>query len=311
MTCTQPAEGERVSQRFTRTEVVRIAGIHWRQLDYWTRLRLVEPRGRWGERSYSFADLVALETIKQLTRNHIPARGLQRTIQALRHRWGENHAHLSELRVATNGRRVVVIAPAPRSQPLEPLTGQFVLRFETAGPTDKVLTMSSRSAEEWFEIGRANDSSRDTLERAAEAYQHAAELAPDWVDAHINRGTTLYQLQRMQEAKAAFAAATALEPTNALAHFNLSCALEQLHESEAAMEHLRRAINLAPDLADAHLNLAMAYSARGQMDSARRHLSLYLQYQPRGPWADFARSQMPPIAPPKPESKLTPFRRNR
>ncbi len=37
-------------------------GVSRRELEYWTRLRLLLPRARWGERFYNFSDLVALET---------------------------------------------------------------------------------------------------------------------------------------------------------------------------------------------------------------------------------------------------------
>ena len=85
---------------------------------------------------------------------------------------------------------------------------------------------------------------------------------------------------------------------------------DQLGDSHGAIEHLRRAVELAPHLADAHLNLALVYDQRGEKDLARKHLSLYLHYEPRGPWAEFARSRLPPSHPPRRSGKLTPFRRN-
>lgn len=285
-------------------------GVSRRQLDYWAKLGLVRPRARWGERFYSFADLVAVETIKQLTSKRIPARRLRRAIVALQNQLGEARAPLSELRVVTNGREVVVIPPAPHSQPIEPLTGQFVLHFETEALARKVRAMDSRTAEEWFQMGFSCDSTPETLEKAAEAYRRALESAPDWVEAHINLGTTLYQLRRMEESKESFAAAAALEPNNPLVHFNLGCVLEQLGETDVAIEQLRRAVQLAPHLADAHINLALAYDKRGQKQLARKHLSLYLRYQPQGPWAEFARSQMDQSRARRHSGKPTPFRKN-
>ncbi len=299
-----------MNQRFTRTEAGRILGTSRRQLDYWNRLGLVEPRARWGERFYSFADLVALATIKQLTGKRIPARRLRRAILALQTQLGELPAPLSELRITTNGREVVVMPPGHRGRPIEPLTGQFVLDFDVRELGQKVRAMSTCTAEEWFEIGLANDSSTATLEKAADAYRHALELAPEWTEAHINLGATLYQLQRMEASRQHFVAAAALEPSNPLAHFNLGCVLEQLGESDAAIEHLRRAVTLAPSLADAHLNLALAYEKRGHQQDARKHLSLYLHYEPQGPWAEFARSQVGRRRSPARSGKLTPFRRN-
>jgi len=287
-------------------------GVTRRELDYWTRLRLVLPKARWGERFYNFSDLVALEAIKRLAARKVPARRIRRAVTMLQTELGSKQAPLSKLRVSTNGTQVVVYPPATTSRPFEPLTGQFVLDFETSDVARKVYAMASRSAEEWFEYGMACDSSAESLDQAAQAYTKAVEAAPEWVEARINLGTTLYQLGRMEEALEHFSTAVRFEPDNALAEFNLGCVLEQLGRTEGAIAHLGRAVELAPSLADGHLNLALAYEKRGQIQNALRHLSLYVRYEPNGPWAEFARSRIAKHRPPNPSSptgKLTPFRK--
>jgi len=116
----------------------------------------------------------------------------------------------------------------------------------------------------------------------------------------------------MEEACEHFEAAVYFEPKNALAEFNLGCVFEQLGQEGEAIEHLVRAIELAPGLADAHLNLALAYEKKGHPQNAFQHLSLYLRYEPNGPWAEFARARIAryrtPTSP-APSGKLTPFRR--
>jgi tetratricopeptide (TPR) repeat protein len=303
-----------VDHRYTRSEVERMIGVSRRELDYWTRLRLVLPRARWGERFFSFSDLVALETIKRLAARRVPARRIRRAITALETELGDSVTPLSTLRISTNGKQVVVQSPLASARPYEPLTGQFVLNFETSELAKKVHALSSRSAEEWFELGMAYDSKAESLEQAAEAYRKAIDASPEWVEAHINLGTALYQLNRMEEALQEFATAAKCEPKNALAEFNLGCVLENLGDADEAIKHLLRAIDLSPTLADAHLNLALAYEKRGHMESTLRHLSLYLRYEPNGPWAEFARSRIERYRAPRPSSpagKLTPFRRKR
>jgi tetratricopeptide (TPR) repeat protein len=289
-------------------------GISRRELNYWTRLRLVFPRARWGERFFNFSDLVALETIKRLAARRVPARRIRRAIAALETELGSIQNPLSTLRISTNGKQVVIHPPAVAARPYEPLTGQFVLNFETSELAKKIHAMASRSAEEWFELGMACDSNIESLNRAAQAYRKAVDAAPEWVDAHINLGTTLYQLGRMEEARAEFVIAVELEPGNALAEFNLGCVLEQLDHANDAIHHLLRAIELAPALADAHLNLALAYEKSGHILSAILHLSLYVRYEPNGLWAEFARSRIARYrasSSSSPAGKLTPFRRNR
>ena len=87
---------------------------------------------------------------------------------------------------------------------------------------------------------------------------------------------------------------------------------EQLGNLKAAIEHLVYSVDLMPALADAHLNLALAYEKTGQKHNVIRHLSLYVRYEPNGPWADFARSRIAAHRTPgQPSGKLTPFRRTR
>lgn len=287
-------------------------GVTRRELDYWTRLRLVLPKARWGERFYSFSDLVALEAIKRLAARKVSARRIRRAVTLLQTELGSKQAPLSKLRVSTNGKQVVVYPPEATARPFEPLTGQFVLDFETSEVAKKVHAMASRSAEEWFEYGMACDSNSESLDQAAQAYAKAVEAAPEWVEARINLGTTLYQLGRMEDALEQFWLAVKMEPENALAEFNLGCVLEQLGGTEEAIAHLARAVDLAPSLADGHLNLALAYEKKGQIQNALQHLSLYVRYEPNGPWVEFARARIAKHRPPNPHSpsgKLTPFRK--
>jgi tetratricopeptide (TPR) repeat protein len=303
-----------LDQRYTRSEVQRMIGVSRRELDYWTRLRLVLPRTHWGERFFSFSDLVALETIKRLTVHRVPAGRIRRAITALETDLGDARTPLSMLRIFTNGKQLVVHSPMAAGRPFEPLTGQFVLLFETSELAKKVHAMPSRSAEEWFELGMAWDSKTESLGQAAAAYRKAVEAAPDWVEARINLGAALYQLDRVEDARAEFEMALEVDPSNALSEFNLGCVFEQLGHEDDAFKHLLRAVELSPSLADAHLNLAMAYEKRGHTQSAIRHLSLYLRYEPNGMWAEFARSRIARHRNSRsssPSGKVTPFRRNR
>ncbi len=296
-------------ERFTRSEVERIVGVSPRQLHYWERLRLVRPSARWGERFYNFSDLVALGAIKRLTDERVPALRLQRTVAALENHWGEPPVPLDKLRVLANGRQVAVIPPGPDSRPFEPLTGQFVLHFDLFGSGNKIHRMISRTAEQWFEFALSCDGQPETIGEAADAYRCVIDLAPDWVEAHINLGVALYQLSELEDARSAFEAALALDPGNSITHFNLGCVLDELGEPDKAIEHLLQAVQIDPKHADAHFNLALAYEKRHQPRRAREHWGLYLRHEPNGVWADYARSRLEP--PPEARSLPAPipFRR--
>lgn len=280
-----------MEQQFTRAEVARILGIQEKRLRYWERLRLVRPGKERRARGYSFRDLVALKTIAQLTAHRVPAQRLGRAVAALQRQLQDVRAPLTELRVVSNGREVAVFAPSAGAAH-EPLTGQFVLNFDTREVAAKVQALSARSAEEWFEIGLASDASPDTWPQAAEAYQRAVELAPEWLEARINLGATLYQLGQMEEAERHFRAALQREAENSTLHFNLGCVLDEQGRFEEAIQHLKIAVQLAPHYADAHFNLALAYEKARNRRAARPHWVHYLRLEPKGAWADYARARL-------------------
>ncbi len=123
------------TERFTRCEVQRILDVTEKQLDYWERLRFVSPRKGKNEKFYDFGDLISLRAAKQLIEEGVPANRLHRSLVALRQQLSEVQAPLTELRILSNGRDVVVERRGAR---LEPLSGQFVLNFDTRELGDKL-----------------------------------------------------------------------------------------------------------------------------------------------------------------------------
>lgn len=287
-----------------------MTGTTRRQLDYWARLGLVHPRSRWGERFFGFSDLVAVETIRRITERRVPAGRLRRAMEALDRQLGKARAPLASLRIAVAGSQIIVHEPGPDGGMIEPITGQFVLNFETARLARKVHALGGKSAEQWFELGMAWDASPSTLSQATDAYRRAIELSPEWVEAHINLGTALYQLGRMEESHEMFAKATTLDPRNSLAHFNLGCMHDRLGDTKSAIDEFRAALDYSPRMADAHLNLALAYEKSGRIPESLNHLAYYVRYEPQGPWADFARTRLRDSRGENP-NKVTPFRKFR
>lgn len=279
-------------ERYTRTEASRIVGVDAGRLRYWERLRLVHPRARWGERFYSFSDLVALETVKRLTERKIPALRLRRAVSALEQEMGEARFPLERLHMFEHGRDVVMVRPDSVEPPFNPLSRQWLLPFEARELSRRLHKMESRTAEEWFEIALECESQPETLSEAIDAYRQVIRLAPDWIEAHLNIGVAHYQLGQWEEAHKAFRAAVAIDPANPLARYNLGCVLEELGELDEAVEQLRRAVRAMPAHADAHFNLAIAYERRREKRHARAHWKLYLRYDPNGPWADTARAHL-------------------
>ena len=277
------------TERFSRGEVQRILDVTEKQLDYWERLRIVSPRKGGGEKFYDFRDLIGLRTAKQLIENGVPANRLRRSLAALRQQLAEVHAPLSELRVFSNGGEIVVEQKGAR---LEPLSGQFVMNFDTAELNDKVHVMPERSVEDWMTLAQQFEEDRETWPEAIDAYEQALRLDPQCVDALVNCGTLLYERGDLARAVDSFRRAVTLEPANALAQFNLGSVLEEIGELEHARNHLRRAVSLDPSYSDAHYNLAFVCEKLAALGEARRHWQRYVELDPASPWCAYARQRL-------------------
>jgi DNA-binding transcriptional MerR regulator len=76
-------------QGFRAPEAVRITGVTYRQLDYWTRTDLVTPsindaHGSGTQRLYSFQDLATLRVIKRLLDTGLSLQRIRRAVAHLR-----------------------------------------------------------------------------------------------------------------------------------------------------------------------------------------------------------------------------------
>ena len=277
------------TDRFSPEEVQRILGLTGKQLDYWDRLRLVSPRKEQGNRFYSFRDLISLRTIKQLIDQGVPANRLRRALAALREKLAQVHRPLSELRILSDGKDVVVESEGAR---LEPLSGQFVLNFETRELGEKVRVMVGPNADDWLATALEYDAEENAREQAIEAYDHALSIDPQKVDALLNCGTLCYEEGNLKKAAEYFMRALQVDPENALAHFNLGSVLEEVGRLEAARLHLRNAVRLDPSYPDAHYNLAFVCEELGARNEAQRHWQAYITLDPSSPWCGYARQRL-------------------
>ncbi|HJZ62993.1 MAG TPA: tetratricopeptide repeat protein [Candidatus Acidoferrum sp.] len=277
------------TDRFSREEVQRILDLSPRQLDYWDRLRLVPSRKEQGNRFYDFRDLIGLRTVKQLIENGVPANRLGRAVAALREGISHVQAPLTELRVLSNGGDVVVERNGTR---LEPLSGQFVMNFDTRELGEKVRVMSGRSAEEWFDTALQCETDSQASADAINAYEQVLRMEPEKVEALINCGTLYYEQGDLRKAADYFRRAVETDSQNALAHANLGSVLEENGEILEAWRHLRSAVRLDPSNLDALYNLALVCEKLGLHAEAREHWLSYVQLDPAGPWNDYARQRL-------------------
>jgi tetratricopeptide (TPR) repeat protein len=277
------------TDRFTRREFQRLLDVTDKQLNYWERLQLVSPRKGGAEKFYDFRDLITLRTAKQLIEKGVSANRLRRSLVALNQKLSQVQAPLTELRILANGRDVIVEHDGAR---LEPISGQFVLNFDTRELRDKVRVMPERSAQDWFALALQYEADPNSRTEAVDAYERVLASNPNHVDALINLGMLSYDGGDLEKAVACFRRAVGLEDDNAVARFNLGSVLEEMGELEEARQHLRLAVRLDVKYADAHYNLAFVCEKLGAPAEAREHWQRYVELDPGSPWCDYARNRL-------------------
>jgi tetratricopeptide (TPR) repeat protein len=280
------------TDRYSPEDVQRILGLTRKQLDYWDRLRLVSPQTDQGARYYGFRDLIGLRTIKQLLEKGVSATRLQRALAALNEKLSQVQTPLSQLRILSDGRDVLVEQGAAR---LEPLSGQFVLNFETRELHESVRVIAERSADDWLAMALSYEADKKTRAQAIDAYDRCVDADPHSVDALLNCGTLYYEDGNFEKATAYFQRALAAEPQNSLVHFNLGSVLEEMGEFEESRRHLRQALLLDPSSCDAHYNLAFVCDKLHAFGEAREHWQAYINLDPTGPWSAYARQRLAAI----------------
>jgi DNA-binding transcriptional MerR regulator len=99
-----------LEEGFRGPQVCKIAGITYRQLDYWARTDLLRPsiseaRGSGTQRRYSYTDLLELKVIKQLLDAGVSLQSARRAIECLRDNIGGD---LASANLVLNGAHSVL-----------------------------------------------------------------------------------------------------------------------------------------------------------------------------------------------------------
>lgn len=113
----------RLQNGFSRQQVANITGLSARQLNYWRRTEIIEPSHttQGGHARYSFTDLIALKTVKQLLEHGVSLQKVRKSILALLKYLPLQQQPFSELKVIATGDVVLVFH---QGIALDAVTGQ-------------------------------------------------------------------------------------------------------------------------------------------------------------------------------------------
>jgi tetratricopeptide (TPR) repeat protein len=266
-------------------------GISERQLKSWERETLIPAAD-----SYSFSDLLAIQTLLNLRKQRIRSRQIAQALESLRRKLEGVQQPLSELRIVSDGRKIAVHVAG---QKMEAISGQILFDFDAksvggvaAFPDRKKPANRLREAETWFQKGLELEEIGAPVEQAIEAYQKVLELNPEAAGALVNLGTIYYRQRRLLEAETYYREAIEADPNYPLANFNLGNLYDEQGRLDEAARFYRRSLELSPNYADAHFNLALLCERIGDNLKAVHHWKAYLKLDTSGQWAEIARRQL-------------------
>ncbi len=289
---------EPITDLFSGTEVCRLLGLTRGQLRSLDRTGVVSPSARRrGRRAYSFTDLIALRTASQLLGQRVRLRDVARAVSSLRTALPRVTRPLSELRVVSDGQRVVVQS---HDGVFEPSTGQMLLDFDVKTLRNDVVRVlrpsvsrqRQRSAYELYVRASQLDEDPETFEQAERLYRQALELDPYMAIAYTNLGNICFRRQDDDAAVAMYHRALEVDPKQAEAHYNLGYVLLERGQAIESVRYFKAAVTTDPEFADAYFNLAMAYEQAGEIQSARPFWKRYVELEPSGTWAEIARKHL-------------------
>jgi tetratricopeptide (TPR) repeat protein len=262
------------------------------------RAGVVSPSGRRrGRRAYTFSDLIALRAAQGLLARRVRLRDVTRAVAALQKSLPKVTRPLAELRIVSDGQRVVV-----RSQEgaYEPLTGQMLLDLEVKSLRDDVVRVlrpaagkeRSRTAYSLYVRASQLDEDPATMKDAEALYRQALELDPWLAIAYTNLGNICFRKGEESDAEKLYRRALEIDARQPEAQYNLGYIMLERGKAVDAIPYFLGAIEADPRFADAYFNLAMAYEGIGDAAKARPCWKHYLELEPAGTWAEIARKHL-------------------
>ena len=292
-----PKTSEPITDVFSPREVEKLLGLRLARLRSLDKAEIVSPSAmRNGRRAYTFQDLIALRAAHDLLARRVRIKDVAEAIFALRRALPRVTRPLQELRIVSDGRKVVVQVDGTV---FEPVSGQIMLDFRVDNlRTDVVRVLRQNSASrshcayDLYVRASSLDEDPASFEQAAALYEKAILLDPSLAIAYTNLGNVRFRMGDEPGAEKLYRRALEIDTRQPEAHYNLGYVLLERGLAKEAVSYFEAAIIVDPRFADAHYNLAMAYEALGDKARARVHWKVYLDVEPTGAWADIARSHL-------------------
>jgi DNA-binding transcriptional MerR regulator len=289
---------EPLTDLFTRSEIARLLSLSPARLRTLDRTGVVCPSGRRkGRRAYTFSDLIALRSAQTLLDQRVRLRDVTRAVSALQRSLPKVTRPLQELRIVSDGQKVVV---RTHDGAFEPLTGQMLLDLEVKSLRDDVVRVlrpsagreRARTAYELYLRASQLDEDPAPMEEAEALYRRAIEVDPWLAIAYTNLGNILFRRQEHEAAETLYNKALEIDSRQPEAQYNLGYVMLERGHPERSIPLFLGAIASDPKFSDAYFNLAMAYEQIGDSQKARPYWKSYIALEPKGTWTEIAKRHL-------------------
>lgn len=289
---------EPVGDLFSCTEVAKLLDLSVGRIRSLDRTGIAPPTGRRrGHRAYTFSDLIALRAARDLIARKVRLRDVARAIAVIRTSLPKVTRPLAELRIVSDGHRVIVRSS---NGSFEPITGQMVLDFEVRSLRDDVVRVlrpvvgkeNARKAHDLYIQASQLDEDPATMADAERIYRRALELDPWLAIAYTNLGNICFRRGDDVQAEGLYRRGLQVDAAQPEAQYNLGYVMLERGQPIDAIDFLKGAIASDPRFADAYFNLAMAYEQLNEGRKARPCWRRYLELEPTGTWAEIARGHL-------------------
>ena len=289
---------EPLTDLFTRSEISRLLGLTPGRLRTLDKAGVVSPTGRRkGRRAYTFSDLIALRTAQALLSQNVRLRDVTRAIGALKRSLPKVTRPLQELRIVSDGQRVVV---RTHDGAFEPLTGQMVMDLEIRSLRDDVVRVlrpsagreRARTAYELYLKASQLDEDPKTMDEAELLYIEAIKLDPWLAIAYTNLGNIRFRRHDPDGAEELYKKALEIDQRQPEAQYNLGYVMLERGMPSHSVPLFHGAIEADPKFSDAYFNLAMAYEQLGESAKARPYWKSYVELEPKGTWTEIAKRHL-------------------
>jgi len=281
---------DRVHRLFSTAQLCRLLRVPRDRLRSWLRQGLIQPaETSAGVCLFDFQAVTSVKMLWALSQAGVTAGQLRRGLEQLRQWLTGVDEPLDQLAlIERDGRLLVRLDEGQLADP----SGQLQFDFAADATTAIVESASAApSADEAWERGCEQEEAGE-LQEAEKSYRAALLAGGPDPRLCLNLGNVLYARGHKAQAAERFRQAVELDSSFAAAWNNLGNVLADLAQLDDAIAAFRQALKQQPAYADAHYNLADALEQAGWPADARTHWQAYVQLEPMGQWARYARRRL-------------------